>query len=151
MAGSSTAKSFMSAGELQRSFFDTNVLVYTDDAANLVKRRRALDLIATHRRQRTGVVSLQVLQEYFVAVRRKFKLDGELARLKVEAFARFHLVEPRIADVMAAIDFHRLYQISYWDALVLRMARQGGCSVLLTEDMNDGQVIDGVRIVNPFA
>ncbi|HVZ85119.1 MAG TPA: PIN domain-containing protein [Terracidiphilus sp.] len=140
----------MSAGKLQRSFFDTNVLVYTDDAANPVKRRHALDLIAAHRRQGTGVVSLLVLQEYFVAVRRKFKLDGELARLKVEAFARFRLVEPRIADVMAAIDFHRFYQVSYWDALVIRMAKQGGCSVLLTEDMNDGQVIDGVRIVNPF-
>jgi predicted nucleic acid-binding protein len=140
----------MSAGKLLRSFFDTNVLVYADDAANTVKQRKALDLIAEHRRQQTGVVSLQILQEYFVAAKRKFNLDSGLIRQKIEVYARFHVAEPKVADILAAIDFHRLHQVSYWDALVLRMAKQSGCAVLLTEDLNHGQTIDGVRIVNPF-
>jgi len=140
----------MSAGRLERSFFDTNVLVYADDEANPIKQRKALNLIKEHRTHNTGVVSLQVLQEYFVAARRKFKLDSGLIRQKVEIYARFEVAEPRVADILAAIDFHRLHKVSYWDALVSRMAKQSGCAVLLTEDMNHGQMIDGVRIVNPF-
>ena len=67
-----------------RSFFDTNVLVYTDDKAAPAKQRRALDLVAEHRRAGTGVVSLQVLQEYFVTITRKLRVDAQIARRKVE-------------------------------------------------------------------
>ena len=140
----------MSADRLSRSFFDTNVFVYADDEANPVKQLKALELIKLHLRQRTGAVSLQVLQEYFVAAQRKLKLDSGLIRKKVEIYTRFYVAEPRIDDIFAAIDFHRLHQVSYWDALVLRMAKQAGCTVLLTEDLNHGQIVDGVRIVNPF-
>jgi predicted nucleic acid-binding protein len=95
-------------------------------------------------------VSLQVLQEYFVSATRKLKLDAELARRRVEVFAKFHLAEPTVNDVLAAIDLHRLHSFSYWDALVLRMAKQAGCRVVLTEDLQHGQEFDGLRIVNPF-
>jgi predicted nucleic acid-binding protein len=140
----------MSADKLPRSFFDTNVLVYADDEANPAKQRKAIDLIKEHLRGRTGAVSLQILQEYFVAAERKFKLDSGLLRQKIEVYSRFFVAEPRISDVIAAIDIHRLNRVSFWDALVLRMAKQAGCTVLLTEDLNHGQVLDGVRIVNPF-
>ena len=140
----------MSADSPPRSFFDTNVLVYGDDASEPAKQCKSLELIRSHRLNRTGVVSLQVLQEYFVAVTRKFKLEASLARQKVEVFARFDVGQPGIEDILAAIDFHRLHRFSYWDALVLRMAKQTGCNVLLTEDMQHGQVVDGLRIVNPF-
>jgi predicted nucleic acid-binding protein len=140
----------MSVAKPARSFFDTNILVYGDDASAPAKQRIALKLIGQHRFHRTGGISLQVLQEYFVAVTRKFKLDAGIARQKVEVFSRFDVGEPRIEDILAAIDFHRLHRISYWDALVVRMAKQTGCIILLTEDLQHGQVIDGVRIVNPF-
>lgn len=140
----------MSGDRPLRSFLDTNVLVYGDDASDPTKQRIAINLIREHRLNRTGAVSLQVLQEYFVAVTKKFKLDASLARQKVEVFARFDVGEPTIGDILAAIDLHRLRQITYWDALVLRMAKQTGCSVLLSEDMQHGQVIEGLRIVNPF-
>jgi predicted nucleic acid-binding protein len=135
---------------LPRTFLDTNILVYGDDGDEPKKQRKALALIAEHRRERTGVVSLQVLQEYFTAVTRKKKLDAGIARSKVEIFSRFRVGEPKIIDILAAIDMHRLHGFSYWDALVLRMAKQTGCRVLLSEDMQHGQVVDGVRIVNPF-
>ena len=96
------------------------------------------------------MVSLQVLQEYFVSATGKLKLDSELAKGRVEFFARFHVAEPTVGDILAAIDLHRLHGISLWDTLVLRCAKQSGCRVLLTEDMQHGQVFDGVRIVNPF-
>ena len=133
-----------------RTFFDTNVLFYTDDKAAPAKQRRALDLIAEHRRAKTGVVSLQVLQEYFVTVTRKLHLDPRIARRKVELIAEFDVVFPEVADILAAIDLHRLHGVSFWDALVLRAAKQAGCSILLSEDMQGNREIDGVQIVNPF-
>jgi predicted nucleic acid-binding protein len=133
-----------------RAFLDTNVLVYSDDPRDPGKQLKALNLIEDHLRLRTGVVSLQVLQEYFVTTTGKLKLDAELAKRRVEAFARLHVAEPSIKDILAAIDLHRLYRLSYYDALILRMAKQTGCRVLLTEDMQHGQELGGVRIVNPF-
>jgi predicted nucleic acid-binding protein len=134
-----------------RSFFDTNVLVYADDKdAPAAKQRRAVELVAEHRRAGTGVVSLQVLQEYFVTVTRKLGVDAEVARRKVELLAEFDVATPDVTDVLAAIDLHRLHGISYWDALVLRAAKQSGCTVLLSEDFQDTREVDGVRILNPF-
>ena len=134
-----------------RSFFDTNVLVYADDKdAPAAKQRSALELVAEHRRAGTGVVSLQVLQEYFVTVTRKLHLDASVARRKVELLAEFDVATPDLADVLAAIDLHRLHGFSLWDALVLRAAKQSGCTVLLSEDLQDKREVDGVRIVNPF-
>jgi predicted nucleic acid-binding protein len=144
--GDSTATRFMSV----RSFFDTNVLVYTDDQTAVRKQRRALELVAEHRRSGTGVVSLEVLQEYFVTVTRKLQVDAQVARRKVELLGEFDVAAPELADVLAAIDLHRIHGFSFWDTLVLRAAQQTGCRVLFTEDLQHNRVIEGVRIVNPF-
>jgi predicted nucleic acid-binding protein len=141
---------FEPTARLQRTFLDTNILVYGDDRAEPTKQRIALDLIREHRQQRTGVVSLQVLQEYFIAVTRKQKLDAEIARNKVEIYSKFYVGEPTVNDILGAIDIHRLHSFSFWDALVLRMAKQTGCRVLLSEDMQHGREFEGVKIVNPF-
>ena len=133
-----------------RSFFDTNVLVYTDDKAAPAKQRRAVELVAEHRRAGTGVVSLQVLQEYFVTVTRKLKVDPRVARRKVELLAEFDVATPGVADILAAIDLHRLHDFSFWDALILRAAHQAGCSVLLSEDLQEARETNGVLVVNPF-
>jgi predicted nucleic acid-binding protein len=133
-----------------RSFFDTNVLVYADDKAAPAKQKRAIDLVAEYRRARTGVVSLQVLQEYFVTVTRKLGVDPSIARRKVELLAEFDVVAPQVPDILAAIDLHRLHGFSFWDAMVLRAAKQAGCGVLFSEDRQAAREIDGVRILNPF-
>jgi predicted nucleic acid-binding protein len=133
-----------------RSFFDTNVLVYADDKAAPAKQRRALELISAHRRASTGVVSLQVLQEYFVTVTRKLHVEAQVARRKVELLAEFDVATPDFADILAAIDLHRLHGFSFWDALVVRAAKQTGCSILLSEDMQHGREMEGVTILNPF-
>jgi len=133
-----------------RSFFDTNVLVYADDRAHPAKQRRAIDLVAEHRRAGTGVLSLQVLQEYFVTITAKLKVDARIARRKVELLAEFDVSTPGVADILAAIDLHRLHGFSFWDCLILRSAKQAGCSVLFTEDLQKQREIGGVSIVNPF-
>ena len=133
-----------------RSFFDTNVLVYTDDRDAPKKQRRALDLVAEHKRAGTGVVSLQVLQEYFVAVTRKLDVHTDVARRKVELFGALDVAVLGVEDVLAAIDLHRLHGFPFWDALIVRAAKQTGCSVLFSEDFQDRRAVDGVRVVNPF-
>lgn len=133
-----------------RSFFDTNILVYTDDKRAPAKQRWAIGLLEEHRRARSGVVSLQVLQEYFVTVTQKLGVDTRVARRKVELLAELEVATPEVGDLLAAIDLHRLHGFSFWDGLIVRAAKQAGCRVLLSEEMQDAREIDGVRIVNPF-
>jgi len=96
-----------------RSFFDTNILVYADDKRAPAKQSRAIDLVAEHRRDGTGVISLQVLPEYFVTVTRKLNVDSPLARRKVEILSEFDVLVPEVADILAAIDLHRLHAFSF--------------------------------------
>jgi predicted nucleic acid-binding protein len=133
-----------------RSFFDTNVLLYADDESAPAKQRCSRRLVAEHRRSGTGVISLQVLQEYFVNLTRKLHVDPRIARRKVEMLAEFDVAAPEVGDILAAVDLHRLHGFSFWDALILRSAQQAGCSVLLSEDFQEGREIDGIRVVNPF-
>jgi len=137
----------MSAG---RSFLDTNVLVYTDDQDSPEKQRRALEIFADCRRGGNGVVSMQVLQEYFVTATRKLRVAVDVARRKTELFGRLHLVTPELDDVLGAIDLHRLHGFSFWDALIVRSALVSGCSRLLSEDLQAGRRLEGLEIVNPF-
>jgi predicted nucleic acid-binding protein len=133
-----------------RSFLDTNVLIYTDDHDAPEKQRRAIEVYERVRRSRTGVISTQVLQEYFVAATRKLGVDAAVARRKVELFARLDVVQIDLGAILAAIDFQRLHRVSFWDALIVQAALAGGCATLLSEDMQHGRRIDGLEIVNPF-
>lgn len=133
------------------AFLDTNVLIYADDGSSPKKQKRATALIAEHLRAQTAVVSLQVLQEYFVAATRKLGMPAEAAQRKVEILAKARVVRFEPADVIAAIELHRLRQISFWDALIVHAARCAGAAILYSEDLQAGAVLGGVRMVNPFA
>ncbi|HSU39496.1 MAG TPA: PIN domain-containing protein [Polyangiaceae bacterium] len=134
----------------ERTFIDTNVLVYADDASAGAKRERALAVLAALVGASQAVVSTQVLQEYFVVATRKLGVPPEVARRKVEVLSRLDVVIVRPELVIAAIDLHRLHSISFWDALIVRAAAAASCARVLSEDLQHDQVIDGVRITNPF-
>lgn len=134
----------------ERSFIDTNILVYSDDADSPEKCAQAIKLIDVALRSKYGVISTQVLQEYFVASTRKLGVDPALAKTRVQLFSRLEVIQIVPEDIFSAIDIHRLHGLSFWDSLILHAARKSGCSVLLSENMNHGQKIEGVRIVNPF-
>jgi predicted nucleic acid-binding protein len=133
------------------SFLDSNVLIYTDDHSAADKQATALALVETGHASRTTFISTQVLEEYFSAATRNLKVSAEIARAKVQLFGQLNVVLISLDDVLAAIDLHRLHQISFWDALVVQSARQAGCATLLTEDLQDGRRFDGVTVRNPFA
>ena len=81
---------------------------------------------------------------------RKLQVDPRIARRKVEMLAEFDVAAPDVADVLAAIDLHRLHGFSFWDALILRSAQQAGCTVLLSEDFQHGREVDGIQVMDPF-
>lgn len=132
------------------AFFDTNILIYSDDASSPAKQKRAIDLFSDHLRRGVAVLSLQVLQEYFVAATRKLGLAPEVTQRKVEVLAGAKIVCFDSRDVVAAIELHRLTQVSFWDALIVHAARISGSSILFSEDFKSGTTLGGVRIVNPF-
>jgi predicted nucleic acid-binding protein len=133
-----------------RVFVDTNVFVYADDRSARTKRVRARTVLSELIRAKRVVVSTQVMQEYFAAAIKKLGLSPERARIRVERLNRLDVVIVRPELILGAIDLCRLHALSFWDALVVRSASAAGCGRLLSEDMQDGQTIDGVRIENPF-
>ncbi|HEY0512320.1 MAG TPA: PIN domain-containing protein [Thermoanaerobaculia bacterium] len=133
-----------------RSFLDSNVLVYTDDAGAPEKQGQALDLVERCRTGRSGVVSTQVLQEYFVTATKKLRVSADIVKRKTELFGRFELVRIGLEDILAAADLHRIHQLSFWDALIVQAALRSGCSVLFSEDLQTGRRIEGLEVVNPF-
>ena len=134
----------------ERSFLETNLLVYTDDADAPEKSAVALRWVEDALRSRKGVISTQVLQEYFATITRKLGVELEIAKQRTRLLTRMSVVQIQPADVLAAIDRVQLHRLSFWDALIVHAAIKAGCAVLLTEDLQDGQVIDGVTIRNPF-
>jgi predicted nucleic acid-binding protein len=133
-----------------RVFVDTNIFVYADDRSARTKRMRARTVLSELIRAKRAVVSTQVMQEYFAAAIKKLGLSPERARIRVERLNRLDVVLIRPELILGAIDLCRLHTLSFWDALVVRSASVSGCGRLLSEDLRDGQTIDGVRIENPF-
>lgn len=133
-----------------RRFFDTNVLVYADDPKAGRRGVVAMHLVAAAMRSRDGVISTQVLQEYYWVATRKLNMDPATARAQLNNFDALDLVQVTRPLILEAVDLSRLQPISFWDALIVRAAVASRCIELLTEDLQHGSIIDGVRIVNPF-
>ncbi len=135
----------------ERLFLDTNVLVYVFDHDEPDKTRRARDLL---QQAKPGelVLSSQVLGEFYAVVTRKLRrpLDPGIAAQAVDWFGMLRVVSLDAAIVKAGIRTSRSSQLSYWDGLIVASAVAGGCGRLLTEDLNDGQVLGSVRVENPF-
>ena len=131
-------------------FVDTNVLTYADDTRDAAKQLRAREWLLTLWQQRAGRLSTQVINAYYVNVTRKLGLAQGDARAKVR---RFQLWQPWQMDhqtVETAWGVEARFGLSYWDALIVAAAAQSGCSHLLSEDLQHGQQIDAVTIINPF-
>ena len=134
-----------------REFVDTNVLVYAEDDRETAKQGRARQVIRGLMLEGRGVVSLQVLQEFYAAATRKLGMDAESARRRLLPYSRFEIIQLSLPDILAAIDLHRLHGVSFWDGLIVRAALNGNCKRLLSEDMQNGRVIETLTIEDPFA
>jgi predicted nucleic acid-binding protein len=135
-----------------RIFLDTNVLVYAHDVSAGLKHDRARQLVSDLWDTENGCLSLQVLQEFYVTITRKVAtpLPPEVASKIVSNLSLWILHEPRLRDLLSAIDIHQKHNISFWDAMILQSAAELGCTTLFSEDLNSAQEYNGVRVVNPF-
>ena len=140
------------SASLQREFVDANVLVYAFDASAGAKQEAAQHLLERLWVSGTGCVSIQVLQEFFVTITRKVPspLPVDDAKARIREFSAWTVFAPKADDIVAAIELHTLSKIGFWDAMVVLAAAESDCDVLWTEDLNDGQLLRGVRVRNPF-
>jgi predicted nucleic acid-binding protein len=135
------------------TFVDTNVLVYAHDRAETRKQPIAQALLDVLWRTRSGVLSTQVLQEFYVVTTRKFDppMRCGAAREVVALYGEWPIVQVDVALILAASKLEERHAFSFWDALVVEAARRCGATRLLTEDLQAGRRIDGISIENPFA
>jgi predicted nucleic acid-binding protein len=142
----------MSADPKVEYFLDTNILVYAYDLSAGQKHTLAAQLVEACWENENGCLSLQVLQEFFVTVTRKITkpLDHQTARHIVADLTQWRLHTPKAGDLLQAIDLQQLYQLSFWDALVVQSAGSLGCKQLLSEDLSHGQEYGSLQVINPF-
>ena len=135
---------------VESRFVDTNVLVYLFDADSPNKQARARELLREEADR--IVVSVQVLGEFYVTVTRKLAapLPPDTAARAVDAICRFRVEAIHPELVRSAVYRSQSSRLSYWDSLIVETALNAGADVLFTEDLQDGQEIDGLRVVNPF-
>ena len=135
-----------------RYFVDTNVLVYARDASEPHKHALAVEWIHALWNRDEGRLSFQVLQEYYQVVTRRLApgLDPEMARADIRDLLTWQPVHVDSAVLEAAWSIEERFGLSWWDALIVGAARVAECHYLLSEDLQHGQVMNGITVLNPF-
>jgi predicted nucleic acid-binding protein len=131
-------------------FVDTNVFVYCFDSGNPAKLQAAREWRAELWKRHLGRISFQVLQELYWTGTRKWPLLGREIQAEIRELLDWHpvIINSQILERSWAIQAR--YRISFWDALIVSAAKAASCKYLLTEDLQEGQELDGVLVVNPF-
>ena len=134
-----------------RIFVDTNILIYAHDVDAGAKHQVAKNVLRELWSQRSGVLSMQVLQEFYVNVTRKIAspLSKDVARLVVNSYSVW-CIETTPTEISTAFRIEDESRIGFWDALIVAAAVKCGALRILSEDLNAGQVIAGIPIENPF-
>lgn len=133
-----------------KCFVDTNIFVYALDRGAGPKQAEAARVLETLKEGMLGVISTQVLQEFYAVTTLKLRMDSGVVRNAMDMMCGLEVVLLDVPLIREAIDGSILNTISFWDALILSAARKASCDTLWTEDLNHGQIIQGVRIENPF-
>ncbi len=133
-------------------FIDSNIIVYAHDHSEKKKYNISKKLILNGIMNENIVISTQVLSEFFVTVTKKIKkkLPVKTARKEIDLLKSLQIIEIDIDLILLAIDILLKYKLSYWDSLIISAAKRSGATVIYTEDMNAGQKIESIKIINPF-
>jgi predicted nucleic acid-binding protein len=135
----------------ERFTLDTNILVYSVDRAAGPRHARARDIVGRARLTACRI-TLQAVSEFYAVVTRKGLMPrAEAGRVAGYWLEVFPTVAASTAAVRASLATASSGSTSYWDALLVATAAEAGCTAILTEDMADGSILHGVRIINPFA
>lgn len=141
--------SFMSEN---KAFLDSNILIYAYDVSSGKKNEVAKNLVMELWNSRKGIISIQVIQEFFVNITCKVPkpIDVDTAEIIIKDLLYWEIFVNNETSILEAIKIHKKYKFSFWDAMILQAAVKGGAELLYTEDMTHGQVVHGVHILNPF-
>jgi predicted nucleic acid-binding protein len=131
-------------------FIDTNLIVYANDRRDEGKQVRALNVVREAIREASGVISVQVLQEYANTALNKLGQAPAVVLRQLALLESLQVVRPDAKMVSRAVELKSLYQISFSDASILAAAESAGCRRLLSEDLNEGQIYGAVRVINPL-
>jgi len=131
-------------------FIDTHIIVYSLDRYDNTRREKARSILHQVRKSFSGVISTQVMQEFYVAATRKMNADPVVTKGILSRLSNFEVVSITPELIFSAIDCSILNRLSFWDALIIAAAASANCTEIWTEDLNHDQVILGVRISNPF-
>lgn len=143
----------VTSGTSDRTFVDTNVLIYAHDVDAGRKHDVAKDVLRSLWGERAGILSTQVLQEFYVNVTRKIRkpLTKPEARSVLDTYAPWCVDGITTSDIKVAFQIEDHASIGFWDALIIAVAARSGARRVFSEDLNAGQVIAGVTVHNPFA
>ena len=135
-----------------RTFIDTNILVYAYDIDEPIKQARAQEILKQGIEGETAVLSVQVIGEFFTVVTKRIPnpLSAQEAEQVLDLLSILPVIDLDFRMVRHAIEIHRQHGIAYWDALIVAAAHRAECTQILTEDLNTGQPYEGVTVVNPF-
>jgi predicted nucleic acid-binding protein len=135
-----------------KAFVDSNILIYAHDLRDSRKYDRAQSLLQVLWKDKRGVLSTQVLQEFCVNVGKKVRqpISGHELRETLRDFLAWEIVVNSPKSILEAMELEERYRISFWDALILQAASSAGCGVLYSEDFSHGQEYEGVSVINPF-
>jgi predicted nucleic acid-binding protein len=132
-------------------FIDTNILVYTVDKFDKNKQKAARSILKEIVANETAAISTQVLQEFYISCTKKLNMKPLKAKEYIHNYIEnFEVIQNGPAIIERGIDISILSQISFWDALLIAAAESSNSTELMTEDLNDGQIINGVKIKNPL-
>ena len=140
----------MTAWDETRVFVDTNILFYSVDSDAGAKHLKAREVLEEIWSAKTGIISTQILSEWTVNLRRKLDIDWRRIRGIIQPYLAWEVVAIEADDPLEASRIADKHRISYWDGLVLQAARKGGATILISEDLNPGQTIEGIEVVNPL-
>ena len=135
-------------------FIDTNIFIYSFDAKNKVKQKVSRDLIKEALKEQIGCVSSQVIQEFLNVATRKFNPP-----LSIQDSSKYlNVVFKPLVEICTSVDLYQKtleiyerWKYSFYDSLIITSALQTNCSLLYSEDLQHGQKIQSLTIINPFA
>ncbi len=135
-----------------KTFLDTNIIIYAYDASAGKKHEIAQKIVMNLWVSGHGILSTQVLQEFYVNVTKKIHkpLNVKFAKDIISDFLKWDVIVNDGEAILGAIDMQLKYNYSFWDSMIIHAAISGGAALLLSEDLSHGQSIDGVTIKNPF-
>ena len=135
---------------VSKIFIDTNILVYTLDSKDRRKQAQAREIMRSVVNSHQPVVSTQVLKEFYVVATTKLQADRIIVKNIIHNFNNIEIVQNDLELIEQAIDISVISQLSFWDSLIIAAAEKAKCEYVFSEDLNAGQTIRGVKVVNPL-